>query len=238
MKTYTFERFGGLLKVEPLSCIENDLLIPDTCVLESVSPFMGYYSEKGGQKPSYLYLMLEGSYTFWDVSPIIEKVKKKADFSFDAVFGEVSFQDHSSCYALRIRDLALYNQIADLQKLFQQEGATFRKKSRKIDSMPGFIRLEKFFYFDPWGEQMFIDKQQKHHGYFVIEHALDWETFRELTHEVKFDTHLLFFDAALAYYQQDGRITHLIRIYKEQLTKQALVDIKQGYLKLIKKYTA
>lgn len=238
MKTYTFERFGGLLKVEPLSCIENDLLIPDTCVLESVSPFMGYYSEKGGQKPSYLYLMLEGSYTFWDVSPIIEKVKKKADFSFDAVFGEVSFQDHSSCYALRIRDLALYNQIADLQKLFQQEGATFRKKSRKIDSMPGFIRLEKFFYFDPWGEQMFIDKQQKHHGYFVIEHALDWETFRELTHEVKFDTHLLFFDAALAYYQQDGRITHLIRIYKEQLTKHALVDIKQGYLKLIKKYTA
>ena len=130
----------------------------------------------------------------------------------------------------------LYHQIADLQKLFQDEGITFRKKSRKIDSMPGFIRLEKFFYFDSYGEQMFIDKQQMHHGYFVIEHALSWENFSELTREVKFDTHLLFFDAALAYYQQDGHITQLVRIYKEQLTKQSLIEIKQGYSKLIGKY--
>lgn len=238
MKTYTFERFGGLLKVEPLSCIENKLLIPDTCVLESVSPFDGYYGEKGGKKPCYLYLMLEGSFTFWDVAPIIENVKKKVDFTFDAVFGKVSFQDQSHCYALRIRDLPLYNQIADLQNLFLDEGLSFCKKNRKVESLPGLIRLEKFFYFDPWGEQMFVDKQQEHHGYFVIEHALSWETFQELTKEVKFDTHLLFFDAALAYYQQVGHITHLVRIYKEQLTKQSLIDIKQGYLKLIDKYTS
>ena len=38
------EYFGGITKEEPLSCVENDLLLKNTCVLEAVSPFFGYYS--------------------------------------------------------------------------------------------------------------------------------------------------------------------------------------------------
>lgn len=37
----TIERFGGLTKVEPLACIDDNILMPDSCVLESVAPFPG-----------------------------------------------------------------------------------------------------------------------------------------------------------------------------------------------------
>ncbi|KAF0129504.1 MAG: hypothetical protein FD155_2427 [Bacteroidetes bacterium] len=236
MNKYTMERFGGLIKEEALTCIENELLFPDTCVLESVSPFSGYYYDVSDQKPLYLYVMLEGSATFWHVLPVIEKVKQKAGFYFDAAFGEISFSDHTHCYTIRVRDLDNYNQIADLQKLLKEEGLLLRKKSRKIYQIPGTIRLEKFFYFDSWGENMFLDKQQDHHGYFEISKELTWDSLKKLSQEVKFETSLLYFDAALAYYFEEGEIKHLIRIYKENLTSEKLKAIKDRYYMLIDKF--
>ncbi len=56
----TIERFGGLTKVEPLACIDDNILMPDSCVLESVAPFSGYYCDVlSSPKPQYLYLILE-----------------------------------------------------------------------------------------------------------------------------------------------------------------------------------
>jgi len=106
MKKDIIERFGGLQKEEPLSCIEDELLLPESCVLESVSPFAGYYTQPNASKPLYLYLMLEGNATFWPVMEAIQQVKKTAPFDFDAVFGEISFTDQTHCYTVRVRDLA------------------------------------------------------------------------------------------------------------------------------------
>lgn len=80
MRELITERFGTLLKQENLSCIENELLIKDTCVLESLSPFFGYYDRiTTGAKPLYLYLMLEMIITasmrfIWPFSILKEKV--------------------------------------------------------------------------------------------------------------------------------------------------------------------
>jgi hypothetical protein len=236
MNKYSMERFGGLIKEESLTCIENELLLPDTCVLESVSPFSGYYYDISSQKPLYLYLMLEGSLTFWQVLPVINRVKHKANFIFDAVFGEISFTDQTHCYAIRVRDLENYNQITDLQKLIRGEGLALRKKTRKLDQIPGTIRLEKFFYFDSWGEKMLLDKQQDHHAYFEIPEEISWDSFKKLSQEVKFETSLLYFDAAMAYYFEDGKIKQLVRIYKENLTKDKLSAIKERYLLLFDRF--
>lgn len=237
MKSYTYERFGGLIKDEPLSCIDHSLLMPETCVLESVAPFSGYYNEQLGQKPLYLYLMLEGNYTFWPVQCLLEKARSKAGFYFDATFTEVTFTDHTNCFAIRIRDLDTYQQIAELQEILKSTGLNFKKKTRKIDQVPASIRLEKFFYLDDWGEDLLLDKQQDHHGYFRLPFSIDKNQFFQLTEEVKFDTNLLYFDAAFAYYQQDEQIHYLVRIYKEGLTQDKLDAIRKRYLLLLNRFT-
>ena len=91
METKTIERFGGLLKEEPLSCVESGILLKNTCVLESVSPFIGYYKVASGPtKPLYLYLMLDGHYHFREIQRAIISTKEKTVFEFDAAYSEIS----------------------------------------------------------------------------------------------------------------------------------------------------
>ncbi len=236
MKKDIIERFGGLQKEEPLSCIEDELLLADSCVLESVSPFAGYYTQPNASKPLYLYLMLEGNASFWPVMEAIQQVKKSAPFDFDAVFGEISFTDQTHCYTIRVRDLPHYHLIAELQLLLKNQGLVFRKRNRKLVQIPGLIRLEKFFYLQELGNGFYLDRQQDHHMYFTVNASLAWEQFKKLTEEVKYDVNLLYFDAAQAHFFEDGKTTRLIRIYKEGLTTEKLGEVALRYAKLIPKY--
>ncbi len=150
MKTIKIERFGGLLKEESLSCIENDILLKDTCVLESVSPFFGYYEEKGaGSKPMYLYFMLDDHHTVEEILRSVNEIKKVEGFIFDAVHAEITLPGYPAVSAIRIRDLANYNQIAKLQENFMKYGLHFKKKSRSLEKDMSLIRLEKFLSLTP-----------------------------------------------------------------------------------------
>ncbi|GAB1417783.1 hypothetical protein MASR2M12_05480 [Bacteroidales bacterium] len=229
MKTYDIERFGGLIKEEPLTCIENQLLIPDTCVLEAVSPFLGYYHDEAMSKPLYLYLMLDDCNTYWPVTQAIAAAKAKLGFSFDAVFGEISFPDNARSFTIRVRDLQQYDQISELQKVLKVKGLKFRRKTRSLVGVKGLIRLEKFFYLDRTPAGFYIDKQQDHHGYFEVPDILPWENFARLTQEVKYEVNLLYFDAAQAYFMENGTIRHFVRIYREGLTEQKIAETAQRY---------
>lgn len=233
MEKQIIERFGGLLKKEPFSCVEKDILARDTCVLECVSVFSGYYDHTFGTPPLYLYLMLDGKPTFMHVARATEQVKEKVNFPFDAVFAEITFSETLSSFAIRIRDLEQYNQISELQRQYEAAGLTLRKKNKQIQQLPGLIRLEKFFYLEPWGEGFYLDRQQLHHGYFTIPHYLKWDQFVSLTKEAKFDTNLLYFDAALACFFENGKPINLIRIYKENLSKNELTAIRDRYMQLM-----
>jgi len=72
--------------------------------------------------------------------------------------------------------------------------------------------------------------------YFTVNASLAWEQFKKLTEEVKYDVNLLYFDAAQAYFLEDGKTTRLIRIYKEGLTTEKLSEVALRYTKLIPKY--
>ncbi len=233
MENKIIERFGGLLKKEPFSCVEKDILVKDTCVLESTSVFSGYYDHTFGTPPLYLYLMLDGKPTFMHVARATEHVKEHVKFPFDAVFAEVTFSETLSSFAIRIRDLENYDQISDLQKQYAAAGLTLRKKNKQIQQLPGLIRLEKFFYLEPWGDGLYLDRQQDHHGYFTIPKYMKWDDFVNLTKEVKFDTNLLYFDAALACIFEAGKPINMIRIYKENLTKESLIATKNKYRQLM-----
>jgi hypothetical protein len=235
MENQIIERFGGLLKEEPLSCVEKEFRITNTCLLESISPFAGYYPHKGGTQPHYLYVMLDGKPTYWKVALAVESIKKQVDYPFDGVFTEINLPGDRSCFAIRVRDLEEYNQIYDLQKRFQHEGLELKKGTYRVDAESALIRLEKFYYMEPWGEGMFLGRQQLHHGYFIIPNTMEWPEFKELTKQVTMDTSLLYFDAALGYFYEDKKIINIVRIYREQLTRDRLKAIKDKYLSLLGK---
>ncbi len=234
METGTvYEKFGGLLKEETLTCIDNSVLMPNTCVLESVNPFSGYYNEvPGTEKPLYLYLVLEGNCSFEKTLRAAANIKRHFGLPFDAAAGSVSLAGGHH-QVIRIRNLGEFGHIALLQKAFLDEGMEFIKKTRKIDQVEALIHLTKFFYLEPVGEMMFIDKSQAHHGYFVIPRYVEWNDFKELTREVKFDAGLQIFDAATACYFENHTIFEMVRIYRENLNVEMLAAIRQRYLRLM-----
>lgn len=233
MENLIIERFGGLLKEEPLTCIETEILMKDTCVLESVSPFLGYYKVMSGPtKPLYLYLMLAGHHYFEEIQRAILNVKQKAGFEFDAAHSEITVPGNPPYASIRIRNLNDYNQIALLQQYFHAEHIRFKKKTHKLENIPSMIRLEKFFCLEKADDDIYFDKMELHHGYFVIPKAIPWKKFVELTNVVKYETELLFFDAAQAFIFEHNNIIDLVRIYRENLTTEKLIAIRNRYLKL------
>lgn len=230
-----FERFGGLVKEEPLACIEDNILVPNTCVLESVEPFSGYYSEVMSEhKPQYLYLMIDGSYSFEAITRATLKVRDRFKHPIDVVTGSISMFNQTN-QMLRVRNLDQYNHISIIQELYQEQGIQFKKKTKKFEKEKGLIGLQKFFYLGTLDEGLFVDKSQPHHGYFLIPQYIEWEDFKAITKEVKYETDLLFFDAATAYFFQDHGIFDMVRIYRENLTVDKLKAIRDRYLKLIKR---
>lgn len=232
----TIERFGGLTKEEPLACIEDNILLPNTCVLESVEPFSGYYSEVlSNHKPQYLYLMLDEAYTFESITRATLKVREMFRHPIDVVTGRITLFNQT-VQMLRVRNLDQYNHISVIQEYYQDMGIHFKKKTKKFVKESGIIQLDKFFYLGPLGDNMYVDQSQPHHGYFLIPQPIEWGMFKELTKEVKFETDLLFFDAATCYFFEGQKIYDMVRIYRENLSLDRLKAIKERYLKLLSKW--
>jgi hypothetical protein len=233
-KSEVIEKFGGLVKIEPVTCLEDMTLMKNACLLEATEPFYGYYNDvPDGKKPLYLFIVLDGLYSVENVVRATINVKKKVDFSFDAAFGNVQLFDHT-CPVIRIRDLADFHNIKKLQKLYHAEGLKFRKKLKSFSNEKAIITLHKLFYLRDLGEGTYLDGSQPHHGYFTVPKYIELDAFVKLTKEVKFDTSLLFFDAAYAWYYQGERIVYMVRIYRENLTAEKLEAIRDRYLSLIK----
>lgn len=227
------ERFGGLIKEEPLTCLNDDILMPNTCVLESVSPFFGYYShEPKAHQPQYLYCVLNGYFSFETITRATQNIRKNFKYPFDAVTGNITIYGVTT-QVIRVRHLQHYNHISTLQRLFLDEGITFKKKTRKFENEMAMIKLRKFFWLEPVGDGIYIDKAEPHHTYFSISRQIDWESFKKLTEQVKYDPNYFYFDGAIAFIYEQSEIKDLVRIYRENFRIEEIMAIRNKYMELI-----
>jgi hypothetical protein len=233
-KNAILERFGGITKEEPLSTVmKNEVLASDTCLLESTAPFYAYYSEvPSAVKPSYLYLVLEGYYSFEWILQATLNIRKKCQEIFDASGGNITIFNNV-WQVIRIRELSSFSALKTLQNLYRNEGIEFKKQMGVFSKEMGVIRLRKFYYLNPIGNGMYLDTLRKDMGYFEIPVYLNWNQFKLLTQEVKYETSLLFFDAGKAYILENGAMTYLVRVFRENLTIDRLKAIQARYLRLI-----
>lgn len=231
--TKTIERFGGLIKEEPLASLQDDILLHNTTVLESITPFFGYYNyEPHALKPQYLYCPLNGYFSFETITRATQSIRQSFQGPFDAATGTITMHGISS-QVIRIRNLENYKHISTLQQLYLEEGISFSKRWRKVEEEMGMIKLRKFFFLEHVSEDIFIDKSQDHHAYFIVPEQIDWDKFKVLTDRVKYDTDSYYFDGAIAFLYHLGEIRDMIRIYRENFTLEEIDTIKSKYLTLL-----
>lgn len=224
------ERFGGIIKEEPLSCIQDDIILPNTCVLEADSPYFGYYSyEPQTKNPQHLYCALNGYFSLETIARATQNVRKNFDKSFDAAIGSVTVSGNT-CQIIRIRNLHHYNYITDIQRLYLEEGITFKKKPMKVKNSNAMIKLRKFFTLQVLEDNIYIDNEEESHIYFKIPQQIEWDFFKEITDKVRLNSCDFYFDAALAFmYEKDG-VADMIRVYSKNFTVDKIYCIKSLYL--------
>lgn len=230
------EYIGTLTKEETLFCLDSDLIVRDSCVLESKNPFFGYYKDATPQveKPRYLYLMLENPLNLIEAQRLNVKVNKALNMKVDTVLAEISIPGYPKMQALRLRDLPQYNQLSIVQQQFRDEGLIFKKHNKSFASEKALITIVKIFYFKMLEAGLYIDARQAHHGYFTIPKEIEWKAFQELTKEAKYDTHISSFDAAYARLYFDSQLNELVRIYRYNIDIEFLKRARDRYYHLLK----
>ncbi len=233
MKEQITELFSELIKEEPLSTLETDLTASDSCVLESVSPFFGYYHDAPMAQPEpHVYCVLDGYYSIMEVARAAEGINAERNYPFDAAVGSLSM-GKEICHIIRIKHISHYIEVANIQTSFMHAGIGFKPRQRKIDSRMTVVRLFKYIYLHPPEDGVFMDARNPGMGYFVLPRHVKWEDFKPLTNEVKNDTSILYFDAARISSYQKGITREMVRIYKEHLSPEMLKAIRDRYHKIL-----
>ncbi len=232
-KPEIISRYSELIKEEPLSTLEKDLTISDTCVLESTSPFFGYYHDAPMSEPDpYIYCVLDQHYTYGDIARIRNMINAKRQQPLDVAVGSLSMMN-KTCPVIRIKDINHYR-VKEIQELFKLAGIEFKKRQRVIKEQMTVIRLTKFLHLLPHGDGFYFDADDETKGYFVIPKYIDWESFKTLTDEAKYETSILYFDAAQATIYINESITYLVRIYKKHIDPDQLRAIRDRYMEVLK----
>lgn len=232
-KTKILEYYSELIKEEPLSTLEAELTAGNTCVLESTHPFFGYYHDAPMGKPDpYIYCVLKEHHSFGDIMRATLRVNGRRRNPVDVAPGKLYLLDRI-CHVIRLKDISHFNQVHIIQQDFQQEGIRFKKRQRNVREQMGIIRLSKFLRLIHKGDGLYLDADDPTKAYFEIPRYISWEDFKALTTEAKYETSILYFDAAQATLFHDNKITDLVRIYKEKIEIGSIQAIRNRYHQLL-----
>lgn len=228
------ERYGSLRKIEPLTQITDDSVIPGTLAFECPAPFPGYYNMQEKQTiPLYVYFILNDYMHLDDFLATSQKVIPQFGEKCSATLAAIS-PDDEKLYAIRVKDLEDYGKLRKLHEAFAAEGVVFKKSNKKYSKLQDVhIRIKKFYKMSVLEDGFYCDKMDEHHGYFEIKEHLTMEEFVPIAKQVNYNIDVIDFDAALACYYEDFRVHDMVRIYTESISSDLLKQIKAEYDKLL-----
>ncbi len=230
------EYYGALIKAETLYTLE-DKVMPNTFVLEAPEPFPGFYhyyhEHPGDNKPLYVYLVLDSSYTLEEVTRATQKIGSYFPSKLDAALAKIYI--HNEIYTvIRLRHFESYDIIAELQSAFIGEGIRMHKGMKKAINGEGLIRLQKFFAVRQMSETVLFDTNELDHAYFFIDKHLTWKNFEQITMLVKSNWNSTMFDAAMGFFYVNFKVKDMIRIYNSSLKVEDVEAISKFYHDRIK----
>ncbi|MDR4988493.1 MAG: hypothetical protein RG741_06625 [Bacteroidales bacterium] len=227
------ERYLEVTKEEPLSTLDKELTLDNTCVLESTSPYFGYYQDEQLTKPDpFIYCVLDEYYSLGDIARVTAALNEKRRQAVDVAIGSL-YLLNKTCPVLRVKNINQYH-IEEIQTFYRDAGIRFKKRKRNIKNQMGVIRVFKFEFIKQLDPGLYTDANDETKGYFRLPKFISWSAFKSLTEEAKYETSILYFDAALALLYDKGNIVHLTRIYKRHMSQDQLKAIRDRYYTLLK----
>jgi len=231
-ENYIIETMGSILKEVEFENL-NHKIIPGTLVLESQEPFPGYHHDVPFSTiPGTIYFITTEMYSREDITRKGQEIKKIIPKKFDAATGQISiYNDIYPC--IRIHELDSFDYIEEIQNCFKDYGVKY-KKNKKIKAK-GITKIKKFFVLNQIENGVYLDVENDKMGYFKVPY-LGWKLFEKITYSIKNNWDKASFDAAIGTFYRRYELQDMIRIYRDNIEKNVLMEIREKYLDEIGKY--
>lgn len=221
-----FEISGHIMKEEVLHATQKSI-IHGTLVLETKTPFSGYYSQTPSENaPITFFLFTKKDYPIAEIERASAKIKNYLKIDFDAAKAEVVYHNsvHTCIRLYYLQDTSL---LEIIQKAFIDEGIKMKNKSSYEGK--ALITTKKVFLLEDAGNGIYINKGKSSMFYFTISKALNWSEFASVSNTVKNNWNGSFFDAALGVFQRRKGIEEVVRIYSPEIDIETCKELQKLY---------
>ncbi len=227
------ETTGSITKVERLVNIEQHVL-SNTLVVKSKNPFPGYGNREniaGNNMLNPVYLLLMYRYFPEKVERISKILREKyKNCSFRC--GEIVIQNNIfPC--IRIKGLTDDKLISQVQMDYKKNDIKFAIY-KKVD-FQAKIKVFKHFKITEIANGIYRDLYEGEKFYFIIPNQINWRLLGHLTHNIKDNIDNSSFDEALGIINRFSGPEDVIRIFDQNKTLKRALEIKNRYLKELKR---
>ncbi len=227
--------YGTLMKEEQVKSL-NNVGIKGTMIMETPEPFPGfltYYSETPhNAKPLFVYAGLEEENFYEDIAHASRNVKKKTDIQFSAAYGSIAM-NYKIYKCIRFRYMNSFEDVEPLQRLFAEEGLTFRKAVTLNKPATGLIRLKKMFKLQPIGDHMYQDMEESKMAYISLPKKLVWGDFFDLVKHVRNNWNKELVDFGLTTLYMYDCVEDAVRVYSPAQRPELIKELKEQFMKLL-----
>ncbi len=233
MSENIIQSVGTIIKKEKLASVVNET----NCrllILESSLPYPGYH---GGTipdrlEPESLFVVTRNMYTNEQIIRAIQKVKNVYKIPFDAAPGTI-FLRNNPANIIRFKGLS-YNMISEVIEHFSDAGIEFAGV-KKIAPYDTTIKIRKFFRLNKIVDGIYEDMDDKQFFYLQVPDLIDWDTFEEMTKNIRYNIGDIDFDAAQTSVYDANGLVDFVRIYHKDKNADKLISIRNSYLSSFEK---
>jgi len=228
MEDIIIQSVGTIVKKEKLASVESQTNCK-SLILESLLPYPGYHGTTIPDKlePESLFVVTKKEYTDEVIIRSIQKVKNLTKITFDAVPGTI-FLKNNPVNIIRFKNLS-YGLISEIVGLFIGVGIQF-EKTKNIVAYETIIGIRKFFRLSKLSENIYEDMDAKEFFYLKVPELLEWDTFEEMTKNIKYNIGDIVFDAAQTSVYDVSGLVDFVRIYDKDRNVGKLASIRDSYL--------
>ena len=224
---------GYIMKQEKLVPV-GDNIISNTCVLESLHPFPGYYGSNFPDKshPRSIFFILRETYTFEEIARKTRRIKQHFQHDFNASEGKIFTTPYEySC--IRVKYLPSFNFLPELQKEYKEENIKFHKE--KNINKEAIIKINKVFRVYEKEEGIYKDVDDEFKCYLEIPMQPEWKMFDSITSNIKNNLVNYRFDAALGVLYRSNQLVDVIRIYDREKDPEKMKKLRNMYIEALRK---
>lgn len=223
------EQIGKITLQENVNPLDRNKL-PNTFVVHIPNPLATYYTRFSEiNRPNSVLFLTKNPVSFERILRSTKKINKEKELEIRGAKCEMMIGSRKYS-GIRVKGIARYSHIEDIQRAYLNEGFEFAKNVRLKENTDAIIRVNKFFNLKYISEGIYQSPYNSDRFYIMIPKQLTWDEFRDLTFKIKNNISVTNFDIAKGILYDNSDIIDMLRVIKPNITVDMVGEIQQKYL--------